>query len=540
MTRFNLLKDPFIPMRRVDGSIFIGTVSDLLDADNPPVAIVAPRADLHLGMMEFLVAVFATFDPPTSDRDWYDRFKRPPTREEFAEAIEVAIPYFELVGEGTTFMQEFGDFGGKRVSAGALFIEGPGAISVENNTDVFTRRLRSQTLSRRSAAIALYVQQNFAPSGGKGYRTSVRGGGPLTTLVDLEQVGGEQPTLFQQVWANVPKGEPADAEDYPRIFPWAVSTRTSADGRQTTPEDVHPLQMFWGMPRRVRLHFEENVERRPCDLTGEIDTHVCRSIEVRDYGTNYTNWMHPLTPYRRIDPKSEEMYRVAAPADRFGFRHWPGAAFETPGASVKPAACISTFVVERLPNLRREGVKFGIYAAGYAMDSAKVLGFVEGHMPALTESDPAKRAAIGALLSHLVEATAYAEAILGIAIRKSMQREDAGDASPIEAAKRRLWDDLEARFQLLFGGIVSDAALDPEVRAREWLGELHRVILRIFDDVAPIDAFSTINPAPVVESRRLLTLCLSGYAESGRKLYKALGLPIPEGSKKKSTAMEAA
>lgn len=540
MTRFNLLTDAFVPMRRADGTTFIGAVSDLLDTDDPPIAIVAPRADFHLGLMEFLIAVFATFDPPTSDRDWYDRFNRPPTQDEFAEAIASAIPYFELANEGMTFMQELGDFGGKRVSAGALFIEGPGAISVENNTDVFTRRLRSQTLSRRSAAIAVYVHQNFAPSGGKGYRTSVRGGGPLTTLVDLKQVGGEQPTLFQQVWANVPKGEPADVDDYQRIFAWAVPTRTSADGRSTTSEDVHPLQMFWGMPRRVRLHFEENVDRRPCDLTGEVDTHVCRSIEVKDYGTNYTTWMHPLTPYRRIDPKSEEMYRVAAPADRFGFRHWPGAAFETPGASVKPAACISTFLVERLPNVRGEGVEFGIYAAGYAMDSAKVLGFTEGHMPALTESDPAKRAAIGALLSRLVEATAYAEAILGIAIRKAVQREDAGDASPIEAAKRRMWDDLEGRFQRLFGKIVSGADLNPEARAREWLADLDRVILKIFDDVAPIDAFSTINPAPVVESRRLLTLCLSGYAESGRKLYKALGLPVPEGSKKKTAAKEAA
>jgi CRISPR system Cascade subunit CasA len=333
----------------------------------------------------------------------------------------------------------------------------------------------------------------------------------------------------------VPKGEAADPEEYERIFPWSVPTRTSADGRPTTPEDVNPLQMFWGMPRRVRLHFEENVERRPCDLTGEIDSHVCRTVEVRDYGTNYTNWMHPLTPYRRIDPKSEEMYRVAAPADRFGFRHWPGAAFETPGASVRPAQCVSAFVAERLPNLRREGVEFGIYAAGYAMDSAKVLGFVEGHMPALVEPDPARRAAVGDLLGHLVEATAYAEAILGIAIRKAVEREDAGDASPIEAAKRRMWDNLEGRFRTLYEGIVSDVDLDPERRAKEWLDALRTVLLAIFDDVAPVDAFSTINPAPVVEARRLLTLCLSGYAESGRKLYKLLGLEVPEGSKKAGT-----
>lgn len=531
MNSFNLLTDPLIPMRRIGGGTFVGSVSELLDADDPPVAIVAPRADFHLGMMEFLIAVFATLYPPASDEDWLDRFHQAPTSQEFEEAISTAKPYFELLGEGMTFMQELGDFEGKRVSAGTLFLEGPGEKTLKENRDVFTRRLRSQTLSRRSTAIALYVLQNFAPSGGKGYRTSVRGGGPLTTLVNLESVAGREPTLFQQIWSNVPKGKAPAPNDYKLIFPWAVSTRTSADGHETTPDDVNPLQMFWGMPRRVRLHFEENVQGHSCDLTGEIDSRICRLVEVRDYGTNYTNWMHPLSPYRK-DQKTGEMYRVGAPADRFGFRHWPGAAFERTDSPIKPAHCVTTFVAERLPDLLPEGLGFGIYAAGHSMDSAKVLGFVEGNMPALIEIDPTRRLAISDLLGQLVDATAYAEGILGIAIRKAVGRESAGDASPIEAAKRRMWDDLESCFRNLFQSIMSDVVLDPEQRAKDWLRELSKVQFSIFDDVAPVDAFSTINPAPVVEARRLLSLCLSGYAGSGRQLYRLLGLTVPDVPKK--------
>lgn len=538
MAAFNLLTDPFIPMQRADGSFCVGTILDVVDPENPPVAIVTRRGDTQLGLKEFLIGVFATFLPPTSDRAWLRYFKAPPAKDELADALAAAIPYFEAASEGVAFMQEFGGLEGKTVSAGALLIDGPGSISVENNTDVFTRRLRNQTYSRRAAAIALYVLQSCAPSGGKGYRTSVRGGGPLTTLIDLTSVGGRAPTLFQQIWVNVPKGEAADPSDYGSIFPWSLPTRTSTDGRQTTPEDVHPLQMFWGMPRRVRLHFESNVNEIPCDLTGEIDDVVCRKVVVKDYGTNYTNWRHPLTPYRRLDPKTMDLYRVAAPADRFGFRHWPGAAFETPNGSTIPAKCITDFVNERKPNLESDDVEVSIYAAGYAMETAKVLGFVEGIMPVLLVREPALRTAMGHLLSNLVEATTYAEAILGIALRKAIERQEAGDATPIEAAKRRMWADLENDFRSLYGRILADGEPDADGYAKQWLSSVRRVLEQIFDDVAPIDAFSALNPVPIVEARRLLSMCLSGYGESGRKLYKLLGLPVPAGSKK--AAKEAA
>ena len=66
-------------------------------------------------------------------------------------------------------------------------------------------------------------------------------------------------------------GDPAPRLDLPRIFPWLAPTRVSAEGVTTTPQDVDELQQYWGMPRRIRLDFEPNVDRRACDLTGIID-----------------------------------------------------------------------------------------------------------------------------------------------------------------------------------------------------------------------------------------------------------------------------
>jgi hypothetical protein len=65
----------------------------------------------------------------------------------------------------------------------------------------------------------------------------------------------------------------------PLIFPWAAPTRTSDKaGGVTTPEDVDDRQQFLAMPRRIRLIFQENISKRPCDLTGQIDAVVVKGF----------------------------------------------------------------------------------------------------------------------------------------------------------------------------------------------------------------------------------------------------------------------
>jgi CRISPR type I-E-associated protein CasA/Cse1 len=90
-----------------------------------------------------------------------------------------------------------------------------------------------ETLSRTGAAIALHCLQTFAPAGGAGHRTSLRGGGPLTTLLapGTDQ-NGRPVSLWRTVWLNVLPVE-GENEDPPprlnlaRIFPWIAPTRVS-------------------------------------------------------------------------------------------------------------------------------------------------------------------------------------------------------------------------------------------------------------------------------------------------------------------------
>ena len=130
-------------------------------------------------------------------------------------------------------------------------------------------------------AKALFTLQINSPAGGSGTRTSLRGGGPLTTLVVPVDGNPEMPsTLWQKLWLNVLPKEAlndsySDIKKIGDVLPWMVATRTSdgSDGVETTPESVHPLQAYWSMPRRIRID------------TSSIDGHgncsICAAKGVR-------------------------------------------------------------------------------------------------------------------------------------------------------------------------------------------------------------------------------------------------------------------
>ena len=99
-----------------------------------------------------------------------------------AERFAQVRDAFVLDGAGPRFMQDREELVGGVVPISGLLIDSPGANTIKNNVDLFVKRGRVTTLSRAAAAMSLFALQTFAPSGGAGHRTSLRGGGPLTTL----------------------------------------------------------------------------------------------------------------------------------------------------------------------------------------------------------------------------------------------------------------------------------------------------------------------------------------------------------------------
>jgi CRISPR system Cascade subunit CasA len=279
---FNLIKEKWIPVRRRDRTkerIAPCEITSDYEA-NPVAALDAPRPDFNGALIQFLIGLMQAVAAPEDDNVWEERFDEPPTPEKLKDAFSHVGGAFELGSDGPRFMQDFEPLEGEEKDIGNLLVDAPGENALRNNSDHFVKRGGVEVLCASCCATALFALQTNAPSGGVGYRTSLRGGGPLTTLVLGDD--GDAATLWEKVWLNVlenpvflrscgnsAKTAPSDQ------FPWLAPTRTSErnGGCETKPEDVHPVQMLWGMPRRIRVPHTCGDE--PVEICGKNSRLAC-------------------------------------------------------------------------------------------------------------------------------------------------------------------------------------------------------------------------------------------------------------------------
>jgi CRISPR system Cascade subunit CasA len=162
-----------------------------------------------------LIGLLATASPPHDHDGWLEMWDKPPAPTALDAAFEQIAHAFALDGDGPRFLQDFEELVSDPEPIERLLIEAPGASTTHNNTDLLVHRSRYTTLGRAAAAIALFTFQSWAPAGGAGNRTGLRGGGPLTTLV----LPRSEASIWHILWANVPCGTPPPAADLPRVFP---------------------------------------------------------------------------------------------------------------------------------------------------------------------------------------------------------------------------------------------------------------------------------------------------------------------------------
>ena len=117
-------------------------------------------------------------------------------------------PAFNLLGDAPRFLQDLEPLEGRGNPPGMLFIDSAGDSTAKKNADLMVRRGRYDALPLPLAAMALYTLQAFVPSGGAGHRTSMRGGGPLVTLVKPAAEG-----LWPLVGAKNAGSNPVRASD---------------------------------------------------------------------------------------------------------------------------------------------------------------------------------------------------------------------------------------------------------------------------------------------------------------------------------------
>jgi CRISPR system Cascade subunit CasA len=493
----NLILDPWIPVRLKNGERRVIRPHEM--ADNEIAAPDWPRVDLNIACLELLIGLVFLADAPTNDDDWEDRKKPNPKRLE--QKFLAFKDAFNLNGDGPRFMQDLEELEGEPNPPDLLFIDSAGANTAKNNADLMVRRERYEVLDPGLAAMALFAFQAFAPSGGAGNRTSMRGGGPMTTLVDPGQ------GLWALVWANVPCGKAQSTKD----LPWMRPTRVSDDKRPPTfPEDPRKVtaEAFFGMPRRLRLVF---------DLAGQVT-----GVIQRPYGTNYAGWRHPLTPYYQQKPASE-LLPVHPKPGTFGYRNWLGiVAAEKREENLRHrATCIDTW-------LERKGSRAAVHVliAGWAMDNMKPQDFIQSSQPLFAFSD--------AHTLHLNAMIRAADAFSS-ALRSALQPVCA-EGETREALRETFYQKTQSEFEtcvaLLQGGERAD------VIAVRWRDAMRNVALDIFRKVA-VDGLPDRKPQDIdkiVSASGFLNATLTGQTKQGAQAYTELGLPLPTKNQSKEAA----
>ena len=548
---FNLIHTPWLPVQRRSGVVETITpwqITTALD-DDPFLSFAWPRPDFNGAAHEFMIGLLSTAATPANEGGWKDWWLNPPKPESLKERFSAVSHAFDLDGPGPRFLQDLDPLkGADSKAAAALLIDAPGAQTLRNNADLFVKRGSVPALCRAAAAMALFTLSAYAPSGGAGHRTSLRGGGPLTTLVvaSLPKLGN---TLWGRLWPNVEtqgqiRNRSTGTLQSDAVFPWLLPTRTSNPkdgGRDTTPKDAHPLQVYWSMPRRIRLEFQQVHDQR-CGLTGAEDRVLVASYRTRNYGTNYSEgFEHPLTPHYRQKPGTAKLPVHPNPGG-ISYRLWPGLLVQTDDALRDPAQ-----VVRQWTERARNAAKTRFVLFGYDMDNMKACAWVEKEVPIWRFDDAATHEFCQQFINRATAGAKSVAQLLTGAVKGALYDRPKDASGDYSFVAERFFRDTEDAFHaaldialtMIQGNPDAD---DPTIEARErWAPVMAEKALRLFDEYAPDQGLEDRQMHRHVRARFFLSGALRGHGKAGKALFERdLDISLPATTAQQNRQQEAA
>ena len=504
---FNLIEERWIPIRRKSGreeQLAPWEITGFHESD-PVISLNAPRPDFNGALIQFLIGLVQTAAAPADEDEWENLFDIPPSQHDLKKYFETVKHAFNLGGNKGRFMQDFDEIETVPQNISGLLIDSPGENTLKNNADHFVKRGNIDCMCPACAATALFALQTNAPKGGAGHRVSLRGGGPLTTLV--AGVGEGLDNLWRTIWLNIIKKDEflriccdSKKKDNPDIFPWMAKTRTSKKGSGcgTTPEDINPAQMFWGMPRRIRLNTRD-AKPGVCDICGCATDIAIKSYRTKNYGVDYVGpFLHPLSPHSR---KDNVPFPVHAQPGGVTYRHWLGFVQEDKKNNREPA-----LVVHKYISRQRNDQLFRIWAFGYDIAANnKARCWYESTMPLLPLGKEIREEYESDIASMVMAASEVLKNLSGCvkAAWFKKPKDKKGDTSFLG---NRFWQDTEEGFYAVLNKLktaLEDGNESGLIR-QNWHKLICRTSLSLFDEVAWNGPVEDVDPKRVVLARREL------------------------------------
>jgi CRISPR system Cascade subunit CasA len=296
----NLLTDRWIPVRSVNG-VSEGrllTLEELLCGDDR-WEIALPRDDLEMACLQLLVSLVQIAYPPgdgspEDDKALRERTKSPLTPEAFAEGLMPIKDWFTLDHPQWPFLQTRGVKPDKITGLHKLLL----GLPEGNNHAFFNEANEITVLGSPATAIALFHQAVNCPSfgggPGGGFKASLRGNAPITTLV----AGGH---LRETVWRNVltrkrvsemlPNYKFDFSSDQPT---WVQPIKTGTTHALT---EIGLLRGLFWQPAHVEL--VRSPDEEVCGLLGGEADEAYLGFYKEPFGYKVEGiWPHPHSPLR--------------------------------------------------------------------------------------------------------------------------------------------------------------------------------------------------------------------------------------------------
>lgn len=515
--KFNLIDEKWIPVKRRDGTetrIAPWQVTDGF-TENPIVSLNAPRPDFNGALIQFLIGLVQTTFAPANRIEWKQKLKTPPSTDQLKTAFMTVHHAFELGEDWPRFMQDFEKLDADEGGIDGLLINMPGESTQKKNTDHFVKRNSVASMCASCCATALFAMQTNAPEGGRGYLTSLRGGGPLTTLVLGDEIHN---SLWHTLWLNTLVRDDflrmcgnSDKNTDSDMFPWLGKTRT---GIKTSPVEVHPAQMYWGMPRRIRLNLEHCI-RGQCDTCGNISDSMVISYREKIQGNNYKGaWLHPLSPFFYKDGVPSAIH---AQPGGVSYRHWLGFVQED-GAAKQPARVVHEFRTNR----QQTDWQFRLWAFGYDMESNKPRCWYEATIPLLYVAQNIK-SEYEHIVAGMIKAAFEIAKNVRIGIKKAWFKRHGDVKGDTSFVDNTFWQNTERFFYESMHELKNalESGSDGIESRKVWHETLCREAVKIFDAHAWNGPIEDADPKRVV-------IALNELEKFNRsnKIKELLGLPV--------------
>lgn len=532
----NLLEEKWIPIRRRTGQVDWIAPHQISEPDI--VAFAANRADFNGALAQLMISLLQTVTPIDDEGDWEGLLDAPPGAEVLQQWFSPIAEAFVLDGDGARFMQDFSlnAAEGAECTIDALLIDAAGGSAIDKNTDHFVKRDTIKAMCPHCVATALFTLQTNAPAGGAGHRTSLRGGGPLTTLL----VSTPSRSLSQDLWLNVKpqraflqRGGDKQKTAKHFTFPWlAEISKIQPSGGETQPLQVHPHHVFWAMPRRIRVDFT-GVRTGQCDVCKRDSTQLLHRYVTKPQGLNYKGvWRHPFSPYYEI---KEDWLPVHPQPGGFSYKNWLAwvLGVKQGKKSVQAAGIVDYFLQER-KKYQKSG-QFRVWVFGYDMDNMKPRCWYETTFPlyGLEKAARPTQTQIQNLVANSIEASEQTVFYLRQAVKQAWFGESdlRGDLSFVDKA---FWDSTERDFYRQLNDLLRQARTETGIDMDDanfivalgeaWLKVLIQCATKLFDaDIVGAGAIGQQDPRRVAEAYNGLQRNLHGNA-----IKTILRLPVSE------------